>query len=351
MKPEEPLILCENTILKLVDYVLLNSCSASSLGLYDGKSGIALTLFEVSRYLQDEYIEELSLMLLQESLLIKSDDISFSNGRSGVGFSLMYLIQHSFVKADFFELFQDNLNRIILKLEQWEAQDKIVYLVENMEIVNLLDCIPICISFDRDKRDYFIRLLFSATQDFLIDQFNKIHFYSNEYLISNVMNYYSRYLKLINNISKYKPPYSLLINYAKLYHQNRLVSDFSIGHHLNFIIPKAGNNEAIKAVAHDNMKYAALNIHLDSITLSEKINLLYLFSFYKNIYNKQILLLERALFCFKNEEAFENNLFKDIPSIHPIDSYQFGIPRLLLYWIYSNNMQNINTYDRFKLLF
>ncbi len=46
------------TILKLVDYCLLNACSVNSSGLYNGKAGIALALFDVARYLQDEYIND-----------------------------------------------------------------------------------------------------------------------------------------------------------------------------------------------------------------------------------------------------------------------------------------------------
>lgn len=41
----------EATIRKIVDYMLLNACSINSSGLYSGKAGIALTLFEVARYL------------------------------------------------------------------------------------------------------------------------------------------------------------------------------------------------------------------------------------------------------------------------------------------------------------
>lgn len=36
------------TVRRLVDYVLLNSCSVNSSGLYNGKAGMALALFEVS---------------------------------------------------------------------------------------------------------------------------------------------------------------------------------------------------------------------------------------------------------------------------------------------------------------
>lgn len=76
----------EKTIRKLIDYVLINACSINSTGLNNGKAGFSVTLFELSRILKDDYIEEQSLELLQESLLTKDNDIGFENGLSGVGF-------------------------------------------------------------------------------------------------------------------------------------------------------------------------------------------------------------------------------------------------------------------------
>ena len=87
----------ETKIRKLIDYTLLNACSINSSGLYNGKAGIALALFEVARYLQDEYIEEQAFDLLQEALVSKTEDISFENGLSGIGYVLLYLIENEWL--------------------------------------------------------------------------------------------------------------------------------------------------------------------------------------------------------------------------------------------------------------
>ena len=89
-------------ISKLVDYLLLNAYSVNSSGLYNGKAGISLCLFEMSRFLQDEYIEEQAFELLKEFLLTKNEDIGFENGLSGVGYVLLYLIQKDFVGGTFY---------------------------------------------------------------------------------------------------------------------------------------------------------------------------------------------------------------------------------------------------------
>ncbi len=44
--------------LKLVDYLLLNAYSVDSAGLYNGKIGVSLCLFEVAKFCNDETIEE-----------------------------------------------------------------------------------------------------------------------------------------------------------------------------------------------------------------------------------------------------------------------------------------------------
>jgi hypothetical protein len=109
-------------ICKLTDYILLNAYSVNFAGLYNGKTGIALCLFENSRYLADEKIEDKAFELLQESLAIshkaKNAGIDFKNGLSGIGFVLLYLIENRFLDADFEELFGKQANQIQLQLKE-----------------------------------------------------------------------------------------------------------------------------------------------------------------------------------------------------------------------------------------
>ena len=43
-----------NLLSKITDYVLLNVCSLHSSGLYTGKAGVSLALFEVSGLMKDD---------------------------------------------------------------------------------------------------------------------------------------------------------------------------------------------------------------------------------------------------------------------------------------------------------
>lgn len=69
---------------KITDYVLLNAYSLNSSGFYNGKAGVALTLFEVARLMEEDYLEEHAFYLLQEALLYKGGDLGFNDGYSGI---------------------------------------------------------------------------------------------------------------------------------------------------------------------------------------------------------------------------------------------------------------------------
>lgn len=104
----------ETLIRKISDFVLLNAYSTESSGFYNGKAGISLALFEVSRLLKDEYLEEHAFELLQEALLYKGDDMSFASGYFGISFVLHYLVENDFVEADIDDLLGEQEQKIQL---------------------------------------------------------------------------------------------------------------------------------------------------------------------------------------------------------------------------------------------
>ena len=118
------MLLSQFQIRKLTEYLLLSAYSVEKAGFYMGKAGIALTLFELSRFdgkLFDElHLEDHAINLLTESLTYEVEDCEFANGKTGIGFALNYLIINQFVDADYLEIYQkqhlDILQKII-KLE------------------------------------------------------------------------------------------------------------------------------------------------------------------------------------------------------------------------------------------
>ncbi len=70
----------KDIIEKLIDYVLLNAYSVSAAGLDNGKAGLALSLFEVAAFRQDERLANHAVELMKESLYTIIRDIIFERG-------------------------------------------------------------------------------------------------------------------------------------------------------------------------------------------------------------------------------------------------------------------------------
>lgn len=84
----------------------------SDLGLYKGKTGLAIYLFHLSRHHGNKEYEELASHLIDDIVSHISSVLNFNygNGLSGIGSGISYLIQNQFIEGDedeiFFELDQ-----------------------------------------------------------------------------------------------------------------------------------------------------------------------------------------------------------------------------------------------------
>lgn len=339
-----------NTVHKLTDYILLNSCSTSSLGLYNGKAGMALALFEVAKSLQDEYIEEQASELLQESLLSKNDDIGFENGLSGIGYVLLYLIENNFVDANFEELFGDNLFKIINTIKDWKTKQLSTHIFTNIKVVYFLNEIA-RISADEEITSY-VELFSITAEKMLIKEFkdeNNTHFL-NSSIKADVLKYFEDYLKVAYHCESFKPSLSVLRFYTLAYQNSKYTSNFFIGHYLHTLTQKIGGKE-METIAEINKKNGIKNMHPETMLLSQQLDLLYLLSsFYQDSYPEQVSLLEEKLYDPREKSIREKDLFMSIQPSNYIAGYQYGIARLLLYWAYSNNAKNPSNYTYFKKL-
>ena len=153
---------------KLADFVLLNACSVSSTGLYNGKAGMSLCLFEVARTICDEYLEDSAFELLQESLLSNNKDISFENGLSGIGYVLQYLIDNKFIEADFDEMFGEQTEKVLVSLEKPEYSTHI--LQNSLKIIYFLS--DVNRSKNNKRIENQIQSIFNSVEHFLITQFD-----------------------------------------------------------------------------------------------------------------------------------------------------------------------------------
>lgn len=111
-----------DTIRRLTEFVWLDACSLASSGLYEGKAGHALCLFEMARYFRDDALEERAFGCLQEALVCRAEAVDCGFGLSGIGSVFLYLIRYSFVENDFQSLFGGQQKKIYAAIGQ--AGDK-----------------------------------------------------------------------------------------------------------------------------------------------------------------------------------------------------------------------------------
>ena len=85
-------------------YLRINASALSSVGLYEGKAGIALALFEVADLLQNADLENYAVRLLEECLVTSVNDLSFQNGWAGILYVVQYLTQRNLLSFEIDDL-------------------------------------------------------------------------------------------------------------------------------------------------------------------------------------------------------------------------------------------------------
>jgi hypothetical protein len=256
---------------KFVDRILSNVCLINTAGLYDGKAGISLALFEASGYLKDEGVENEAFKLFQEALILKTQDLSFEYGLSGIGYVLCYLIENKFMEADFDEIFGDQYEKIVKNLGDIEKKPE--RLLNVMQVIYFLSMVK-----KVDKRaTTIIRKIFEGLELFLTVQFfdfMDIHYINDKMAVLRI---YEIYLQLVNHADYKYFSRSLLNDYADLYRKGRLVSSIATGHNLWILLRKNKITEYDDVVA-NNLMYGIRNIKMDMFSLREKIDVMKLLS-------------------------------------------------------------------------
>ena len=298
----------EASIRKIVDHILLNACSVNSSGLYNGKAGMALALFEAARYLKDEYIEEQVFDLLQEALVTKTKDISFEDGLGGIGYVLLYLMRNDFIDADFQELFGEQHQKMLLRIEELKEKSNSA---TNMLRLNyyLADVQRMFPANRRIKK--FIKTIFEAVEQDLVSQFSdfgKLDDANNKIL---VLLRFECYLKTVCDCNYSDYSLSLLNQYADLYRSGRIKSSFPIAYHLE----KLGLQEKYGDVIISNKQFSNQEVLLQHTSLRN------LIEFAQLTGNDQII----------TENDMEESLLKQMPQGAFIAGYEQGLSRLLIY--------------------
>ncbi|TWV15689.1 hypothetical protein FQ707_01505 [Bacteroidaceae bacterium HV4-6-C5C] len=314
------------TIPDITSYILRKCNTVNSIGLYNGKAGLSLSLFVASEYMQDQKVEDIAYDLIKESLVINQSDLSFEGGLAGVGYALLYLIENKYLDADFDEIFGEQYEKIIESFEKIEQNP--------IRLINSLKEIYFLFRAGRIKRDeraqLIIKKICEGVELFFTIQFHDfidIHFSSKKI---HILNIYSLYLKLIDYIDYAHFSRSLLENYASLYRKEKVVSSLDIGYCLKLITEKyyiKGYDDVI----HENISNGINNIYPCMLSLEEKINLI------KYTYkNKPIEInASNSILDFKvisKDDTIEDLLEVIKKKDNPI-GYGTGLARLLMFCV------------------
>lgn len=104
----------------IANILLLNSGPMTNLGLINGKMGVAIFFYQYSRYTNKAFYEGYAGTLIDEIFdqIKKWAIFDFSNGLTGIGWGIEYLVQNGFVEADADEVLEDNDKAVARSLFQ-----------------------------------------------------------------------------------------------------------------------------------------------------------------------------------------------------------------------------------------
>lgn len=298
----------EIIIRKIVDHILLNACSVNLSGLYNGKAGMALALFESARYLQDEYINEQAVNLLQEALLTKTENVGFEDGLGGIGYVLLYLMHENLVDIDFGDLFGEQHDRILVYAESVKEPSCLIRLNYYLTEIKLL-------TLANSKVERVIKAIFKAFEFNLYSQFREskiIHSPCNKTIL---LSKFECYLKTICDCNYAGYSHSLLQGYAELYRSGRIKSSFSVAYYLE----KLGLSDKYNDVIVSNRQYGSQGYLLKHTSLRSLIEYAQL--------SCDTRFINSSMMSGNIEKAF----LRHIPHGTFIAGYEQGLSRLLIY--------------------
>ena len=318
----------QKEIIKIIaDRILGNVKKMDSTGLYNSIAGLSLSLFVASEYLQDDEIYNAANDLLSESLLIRNNDISFENGLSGVGYALLYLVENNYVEADFDEVFGKQYETVIQILENIEKNP--LGLLSAMQTVYFLTKAGY-VKQEDNRIQVAIQKIIEGLAWFLTVQFHDFDDIYYIYKKQNILYVFNSYLKLVDYSGYPHFSRSLLDTYELLYQKGRIISSLEMGYYLNKISIK-NNIDKYDGMIHENIKNGIKNIHLDTLSLRERIDLAKVLSDlnYKE-YQEHRLLPEIA---YVQKEKGLQDLSVTTPETFSPLGYGAGLGRLLIYCV------------------
>ena len=338
-------MILEQNIRRLDDTILLNAYAVKSSGLYNGKAGLSICLFEAARLLNDSYIENHAFELFQEALVSKTTDIGFENGLSGIGYALHYLINHRYIDADFYEFFGVKLEKIRTAHAKLDTKTAVNEYLGTLNLFNELH---------KDKHVKWIQSATDITVETICSNFTGMFKSFNRARANTVdktwvLGLFKKFLKLGRFYAGFKCVEEIVTAYSNLYLSGKVASDFTIGYYLSEFATVCPN-KLVSEVARLNIEIAIKNIHPGLLPLYQRLNFLFLLRKKGTNYSNLVSEIEDNLFLSLYKSP-EETLKLEFPISPLIIGYEAGIVRLLLYMIFVAQYNLGNDISRFDKIF
>lgn len=328
-------IIRDEELRSLIDYLLLNATATQVPGLYNGKSGVALTLFEASQILHDEYLEEQAVNLLQEALVTSCEDISFENGITGIGYVLLFLIKNKFIECDFDEIFKSKHLYILNAIKDSNT------LLVNPSIVYYLDLFidvfpyekeiiqPLCQAiFDKKEKSLFLTIQKLMENDFSLNRYN-------------CMVSFHKYLFDLVHCRFVEPNIELIGLYLEAYSKSIFISNYSISIMISTLLSSKKDSYILrlKEINDEMLSCAIRGFYIQREPLNKLIETVYLSDKFCN--SDFIIKIKKAIIQNSNKDQLESYLFKNRHPINCQYSYKSGVARYVLFCIQQKYNVNI----------
>lgn len=110
----------DKTLIRIAKLLILHSSYSNNLGLMNGKMGIAIFFYHLSRYTKRKIYDDFAGELVDEIYreIHNHYPSDFKNGLCGIAWGIEYLIQNQFVEADSNEVLYD-LDKMIF---EWDIR-------------------------------------------------------------------------------------------------------------------------------------------------------------------------------------------------------------------------------------
>lgn len=243
----------------LIKQLVAQSQKATTSYLYAGKMGYAITLFGLSRAVNDEQLGETAFSLLQQSLVASSQHIGFEQGLAGLGYGLLHLIDTEHIEADFMHLFGGKVKIIQHSLETIDSRPMELLSLQHMPL--FLHRLRPHIK-DNNWIEEAIKKIMQGIELYLSLQFHdwcEIDYIGNRTFVLQMM---QNYLKVVYAINYQHPSRVVLESYSQLYLHHHIPSSLTIGAYLYHLSEKQ-DHPLYQDVAKLHLYYGAQKTHID----------------------------------------------------------------------------------------